>query len=466
MNHKTVRSTGFTLLEMALILVLVGVVISTALPRLLSDMSTGVAKRSKASVVEARDEIVGYALNPNNSNKLPSKEASAGDVVPQTLIKANSDGWDHPLTYILPNVNATNGALWTNNVCSAGSTGLTVTTPSATTDDVAFVVASTGQNALSDLSVTGGSNPGDTRTVTTLSYGADSAVNNGEQFDDIVEFVTLSYLKSLMDCTDTTPPAPGTPSGTIPLDSTSDANTSFQNGASTVDTTTAGGGIGEVLELDGTNDAVQITNSDAYALDTYTIMGWFKCTAPTSETFHPIIARQGGDSNHRTFWVVLWDDAYGDQGHVNGEVAFKAAENDNSGSFETDTDMQTTGYPSPYQRDGDWHFFAVTMEDLGESTDINGTPDADPGDNQHRSIMYTSGDVANDLFVTPTTQTSATRTRGPDDNTGYTMYIGRDPDYAGRYFAGYIDEIKIYNYALTATEVGQWYNATRPYYPN
>ncbi|WP_291500430.1 prepilin-type N-terminal cleavage/methylation domain-containing protein [Desulfocurvus sp.] len=456
------RPRAFTLVEMALVLILFGVLLATTLPRLLSNIKTDGARKGKASVAEAREELTGYALV---KGKLPAADDDGTRTLVPSDIKARIDATGQPIVYILPNVNATGQSLWEHDICQFDSTGLSVVGPGGTTSDVAFVVASPGQNHALDLTVAPPMLPGvqgAARTVTLDSFGA-ATPTPGQQFDDIVEFVTLKYLRDKLDCENYTPAPPGSPLATLPMDNMSDTNLGFGSGASIVSSATAGGGMGNVLFLDGTaSGAVEVLNSVAYRLEEFTIMGWIKTADTSTADFEPIISRQNNNvaaaANQRNFWISLWGGGSGAQGHVPGEVAFKASPSATPGNhFNTDSDAQTYR-ATPYHHDGNWTFFAVTMD----HTPVTGET------NRHTSIVYASDFATSTLQSTPAGQSDSIRSSAPSTGatTGpglYTMYVGQDPQY-NRYFNGYIDEIVIYGYALNSTDVEGWYNATRSYY--
>jgi len=80
---------------------------------------------------------------------------------------------------------------------------------------------------------------------------------------------------------------------------------------------------------------------------------------------------------------------------------------------------------------GEWYFVTVTKVGSSGQTYVNGVPD--------KSFTW----VAN------------------PNSTGVNLNIGGDSGVAGRSFTGIIDEVRIYNRALSANEVTQLYNLGR-----
>lgn len=262
---KIYRKKGhaFTLIEMALILILFGVILSTTLPKLLSDIKTDKARKSKDTVVMARDELVGYVLV---NRKLPSPDLTGANPAVPNVIRARSDAWGQPLTYILPNANATGGTLDNDDICAFAETELAVTTPGATTNDVVFIVSSKGLNGLDDIAGIGGT------TITHSSFGAASTTNPGSEYDDVIEFVTLDYLQSQFDCSTYTPPSPPA-TGNINFD-----NIGTDFAAPTSSSTASGNGV--ITTTSGATPSVVMLNP---AAGTGTEGGclWYQGTAGT-----------------------------------------------------------------------------------------------------------------------------------------------------------------------------------------
>lgn len=193
---------GFSLIEMAVIVIIVGVLLATFLPRMLGTIKGGVVKDSRNSVRHARDEIIGYAVI---NNVLPA--ATADWEVPDSIAN-REDAWGQRLLYLWAHNSsvADPGDLVNNNICGHADTDISVTQGGTTTPDVGFIVLSKGQNMLCDIQGfpgSGASHPcagAGSFTAGVLAHGSDSLENPGEDFDDIVEYVTLAHLKDKLNC--------------------------------------------------------------------------------------------------------------------------------------------------------------------------------------------------------------------------------------------------------------------------
>ena len=158
-NFSDSWRNGFTLVEMAVLLVVTGFIIATVLPRIISGTKKDLMIESKRIVRTAREEVLGWYVSHNGT--LPDH----GNFT--TMIGHRVGRFKSDLKY-----NYYNG------------TGLSVTLPDdEDPGDVAFWVVSPGENHA-------GENDYNASHITIKYYDETG-------FDDIVDFVTKDYLLSL-----------------------------------------------------------------------------------------------------------------------------------------------------------------------------------------------------------------------------------------------------------------------------
>lgn len=197
--HRHKRRFGFSLIEMVFIMMIVGAVVATVLPRIIGSVAKDKAKQNQFNLQDVRDEILGYAAINGN---LPVPDTGAGyTIVPQDLISHDQDAWGQAIGYIVARDSGSGASLDSINVHNATGTQVTAnldqydTGPNVeSTADVAFVIFSIGQNRTldSDNGVVDGIG-----TFTYYPYAADidNDTDTEDNNDDQVQFVTLSYLK-------------------------------------------------------------------------------------------------------------------------------------------------------------------------------------------------------------------------------------------------------------------------------
>lgn len=148
------RKKGFTLIEMAVLLVVTGFIIATVLPRIISGTKKNMMIESKRIVRTAREEVLGFHVTNNRWPTYAEFSASIGHRIGRRKGK---------LTYHYSN------------------DGLKVTLPDVDNSDpgpVAFWVVSPGENhVFEDV------NNYNSSQINILYYGEDG-------FDDIIDFVT------------------------------------------------------------------------------------------------------------------------------------------------------------------------------------------------------------------------------------------------------------------------------------
>ncbi|SFJ98973.1 prepilin-type N-terminal cleavage/methylation domain-containing protein [Desulfomicrobium apsheronum] len=162
------RHPGFTLIEMAIVLAIIGLMATLLLPGLLATSQRDRMSEARATLSAVRDEIIGYAMA--NKHQIPPDLDTLGKPV---------DPWKQPIAYA-PAANLVTDS--EHDICTANSTANTFTTSEEQQlEDIAFVIASSGQDNRAEVL------PGMTTNATAKG-------------DDLVHYVTLQHLKTLM-CT-------------------------------------------------------------------------------------------------------------------------------------------------------------------------------------------------------------------------------------------------------------------------
>ena len=158
---------GFSLVEISVILVIVGLILATLLPAVLRGVARDVMKSQKRQARAAREEVVGYIVEKSS---LPQDQA-AFDALSNTGGMAYKPAAELAGGQDIDSVDAT-----TLTVVIQADTAITI-------DDVAFVVAHPGVDRQFDQDYTA--------NTITIGHLHDSG------FDDIVDYSVLSRLKGL-----------------------------------------------------------------------------------------------------------------------------------------------------------------------------------------------------------------------------------------------------------------------------
>ncbi len=205
-------------------------------------------------------------------------------------------------------------------------------------------------------------------------------------------------------------------SGTTAYDrSGKGANGTLTGGPATVE-----GKVGQALLLDGSNDRMSTTvlPSSLFTDATTTVAGWFK-TSGLDKDFLSQDSCSGG-----------WRINIGDTGFINAEL---------KGSGSCGATVATRRSNITGLNDNSWHHFAVIMTTVTSGSNNN-------------IDIYVDG-VLNEQSLSSTASYSTA-----SDNT---LHLGAR--YGGyNYFPGTIDEIRIYNRALSAAEIKAQYDAANP----
>lgn len=198
-SYQTWRSTkrhvtepwGFTLVEIAVVLVIVGLILGTLAPAMMAIIKKDKLKAGRQVVQLARDEVVGYAMI--NGGRLPAL----------SNIAHRTDPWGSQLFLInAPSLAGT-------DVCSVNATGMSLIIYSPTGGGGSCTTGSTVQDI---ASVLGSKGPDYNRQISALTSGQVGILDYGctgdlypadngpasanRPFDDIYEYISLGELKA------------------------------------------------------------------------------------------------------------------------------------------------------------------------------------------------------------------------------------------------------------------------------
>ncbi len=184
------KGQGFTLVEIAVVLVIVGLIVGTLAPLMMSMIKRDKLKSGREVIQRARDEVIGYAMI--NGGLLP------GNI---SAISHNRDPWGNDIFLIIaPGLSST-------DVCSVNATSLAVILYDASSGcstgsikaNIACIIGSKGPDYNRQIS-----DPNSSNQVGILDYGCTGdlypADNGGSPsnrpFDDIYEYLSLSEVKA------------------------------------------------------------------------------------------------------------------------------------------------------------------------------------------------------------------------------------------------------------------------------
>jgi type II secretory pathway pseudopilin PulG len=196
-------SAGLTLIEVAIVLVILGLLIGLG-----AGLISMLTKRAKIAesreIVDAAVEAVkGYTIM---NGRLPNYSNFT------SIVRSLYDAWQKPIVYIYDG-NASN-----KSICDLTKTAITVRFCFNTdcssfneTQNVTFIVLSGGPNY--NIQTAGSQEVSSNTTIKVYQQGVDNVdnysgdFNRPEPFDDIVKYVTLYELQSLLKCPSTPPPS-------------------------------------------------------------------------------------------------------------------------------------------------------------------------------------------------------------------------------------------------------------------
>lgn len=165
--------TGFTLVEMAVVIVIMGLIAALILPGVFRTIERNKLERGRNAVTALKNEVVGYVVV---NKQLPENLSPFSGRV---------DPWGRNVVYYP-------GILSDIGICNQTSTTLRIqkTTTGTTRANIAFVLVSTGENMHQET----GYISGPPQIATYYDQGVTDAAFPGYEYDDIVEYVSLFEL--------------------------------------------------------------------------------------------------------------------------------------------------------------------------------------------------------------------------------------------------------------------------------
>jgi prepilin-type N-terminal cleavage/methylation domain-containing protein len=211
---KLSNKSGFTLIEIAMVLIIVGLLLTTLLTPLTAQIEQSRNAEARRDMLEIKDALTGFAIingrlpcpdtnaDANGTedvcvpNTFNTTDSSGGNVPWETLNTKQLDPWGRRYQYRVNNAFTTNFILST---AGAGTGLIRVCTSSACTNteatNVPLVIYSTGQNGavLPPLSLDEQANIDGNKDFVSHDF---SNANGG--FDDIVMWMSTNILMNKM----------------------------------------------------------------------------------------------------------------------------------------------------------------------------------------------------------------------------------------------------------------------------
>ncbi len=177
---------GFSLIEMAMVLIIIGLIVGTIFPLIVSQIKKEKLSQGREIVEEAKNEIIGYAITHFSDGTTCLPPATTSTHKPEEIAHT-TDIWGRDLRYY-PALNSTGTGNNCFNICNYTSSSITPVslTDKVSASNLAFAIASAGDDHHFQLDDSG--------------YASTGEIKVTKAHSDILEYVTLDYLASKMDC--------------------------------------------------------------------------------------------------------------------------------------------------------------------------------------------------------------------------------------------------------------------------
>jgi prepilin-type N-terminal cleavage/methylation domain-containing protein len=186
MKSYTQNKRGFTLVEMALVLVVIGIVIGIGAGMIGPLMSLSKTRETKEFLGSTVESVNSWAAS---SNSLPNTAGFA------SVAKSPNDAWGRNFIYLFDN-SLYAAAPTKDTICGRKTTAISIinngVSPAATITNVAYLIVSLGDDAQINTTATDG--------PITTSRAASGTITLDLNVSDIVRWVTLDELRSKIGC--------------------------------------------------------------------------------------------------------------------------------------------------------------------------------------------------------------------------------------------------------------------------
>ena len=193
-------------------------------------------------------------------------------------------------------------------------------------------------------------------------------------------------------------------------------------------TTTIAGRLGQALRFDGTDDYINLgTGSSVKGLTTYTIAGWFYVdTMPANGSSYSLYWESAGNENAVRINAMI-ENANATYANVANSFTFRYRDTDGSSAVNVNTGANTISA-------GRWYHLVAVYDSVGDTEKVY----------LNNVLMISASNVAGTISDTTPFNSNKIGVSGAPD--------------AGENFKGKIDDVRVYNRALSSDEVKRLYH--------
>ena len=189
-DHRLLSHKGFTLVEMAIVLVIVGLLVGLG-SSMIGPLTNMAKSRETREIIDS--DIASITSFAASNNRLPNATEFP------TAVKRATDGWTHNLIYLYDN-NLYSATPTKDTLCGRKTAAITITDNSVNISNVAFAVISKGEDAITQTTLNGTLNGAAINGVITGSGTATGTITLDATASDIIRWVTLDELRSKIGC--------------------------------------------------------------------------------------------------------------------------------------------------------------------------------------------------------------------------------------------------------------------------